>query len=244
MSVSYTHLDVYKRQALCHDWRLHFYSHASCEAWLGRFLNRLSDVIDFYSHASCEAWHITAYPTTHSSWISTHTPHARRDPETRGNNIFNNISTHTPHARRDNIFSVNDFLQSKFLLTRLMRGVTNQQSAALHKRQNFYSHASCEAWQNNWLWCGVCCYFYSHASCEAWQCWTKFTIRNLNFYSHASCEAWLLEQRGKDLREKFLLTRLMRGVTLNEAIFNYGGDDFYSHASCEAWLRVLHFRQL
>ena len=46
-----------------HDWQvlptevlpMHFYSHASCEAWhLRIYINAMDD--NFYSHASCEAW--------------------------------------------------------------------------------------------------------------------------------------------------------------------------------------------
>ena len=55
-------------------------------------------------------------------YISTHTPHARRDI-TNVNDLNDlNISTHTPHARRD---------------------VIRRLSARPHK--HFYSHASCEA---------------------------------------------------------------------------------------------------
>ena len=65
-----------------------------------------------------------------SSWlhlpipsISTHTPHARRDNLEPYSSVAIAISTHTPHARRDG--QVTDFTPSaKFLLTRLMRGVT------------------------------------------------------------------------------------------------------------------------
>ena len=148
---------------------IYFYSHASCEAW---HCPAKPDTApdDFYSHASCEAWpagwlssppHLVflltrlmrgVTPHIHAilsvpqflltrlmrgvtpsvqSWkvpdtISTHTPHARRD-------IFswyyvNNfrISTHTPHARRD----LNPPFRARL-------------------RQNFYSHASCEAWPQN-----------------------------------------------------------------------------------------------
>ena len=35
-------------------------------------------------------------------WISTHTPHARRDGTgCRNFETYSSISTHTPHARRD-----------------------------------------------------------------------------------------------------------------------------------------------
>ena len=55
-------------------------------------------------------------------FISTHTPHARRDREMQEKRTPAKISTHTPHARRDQPFS-----------------------KGLSGTSNFYSHASCEA---------------------------------------------------------------------------------------------------
>ena len=57
-------------------------------------------------------------------FISTHTPHARRDPLTYFSIHEPHISTHTPHARRDNINIHAAVVPDKFQLTRLMRGVT------------------------------------------------------------------------------------------------------------------------
>ena len=58
--------------------------------------------------------------------ISTHTPHARRDPLNSISANFEHISTHTPHARRD-IYIVERGKEYKlFQLTRLMRGVTRR----------------------------------------------------------------------------------------------------------------------
>ena len=56
--------------------------------------------------------------------ISTHTPHARRDSYSPASISRGNISTHTPHARRDDIEKFINSADDKFLLTRLMRGVT------------------------------------------------------------------------------------------------------------------------
>ena len=56
--------------------------------------------------------------------ISTHTPHARRDMGI-GRNVYTPIiSTHTPHARRDLTTVLTAAQKWIFLLTRLMRGVT------------------------------------------------------------------------------------------------------------------------
>ena len=58
-------------------------------------------------------------------FISTHTPHARRDfafSAIFGPTRF--ISTHTPHARRDGFIAASIIIRKTFQLTRLMRGVT------------------------------------------------------------------------------------------------------------------------
>ena len=57
-------------------------------------------------------------------FISTHTPHARRDLYLPMNNQPWVISTHTPHARRDVVETPVSKNFTSFLLTRLMRGVT------------------------------------------------------------------------------------------------------------------------
>ena len=56
--------------------------------------------------------------------------------------------------------------------------------------------------------------FYSHASCEAWLWSMKPQILMTNFYSHASCEAWLARAVPEHINIPFLLTRLLRGVTI------------------------------
>ena len=99
--------------------------------------------------------------------------------------------------------------------------------------------------------------FYSHASCEAWLILFKIAYGNDYFYSHASCEAWLIVILISSVRLRFLLTRLMRGVTVSAWYVEYFSSisthtpharrdiinfrkllttyNFYSHASCEAW---------
>ena len=109
--------------------------------------------------------HIT--PAARMVAISTHTPHARRDLRERIKTADRIISTHTPHARRD--YTENGFIncENEFLLTRLMRGVTEsgkyinqiisisthtpharrdrKSRRYMHSAHHFYSHASCEA---------------------------------------------------------------------------------------------------
>ena len=55
------------------------------------------------------------------------------------------ISTHTPHARRDVSPSGSERLLASFQLTRLMRGVTPDPAALGGVTPHFNSHASCEA---------------------------------------------------------------------------------------------------
>ena len=57
-------------------------------------------------------------------WISTHTPHARRDLTIAREYDGRKISTHTPHARRDDWIGFHWRQPYVFQLTRLMRGVT------------------------------------------------------------------------------------------------------------------------
>ena len=59
------------------------------------------------------------------SMISTHTPHARRDTVGEHKHTQPVISTHTPHARRDTRNSPSCLDCKGFQLTRLMRGVTS-----------------------------------------------------------------------------------------------------------------------
>ena len=125
----------------------YFNSHASCEAWpfrngfslralqfqLTRLMRGVTSwqetffhfYFHFNSHASCEAWPDAPKAVSICTFISTHTPHARRDGKFHGISIaFRCISTHTPHARRD--FSALKTDKDKL---------------------NFNSHASCEAWR-------------------------------------------------------------------------------------------------
>ena len=128
-----------------------------------------------------------------------------------GNNF--NISTHTPHARRDTRFGIKLSFYCQFQLTRLMRGVTamiREETALLristhtpHARRD-YDPLGVIEYKNN---------FNSHASCEAWRCTWTFGNTCRNFNSHASCEAWHLSISYAWYFSTFQLTRLMRGVT-------------------------------
>ena len=66
-------------------------------------------------------------------FISTHAPHARRDEKPATGTVkLSNISTHAPHARRDQRRHPYSGTAVKFLLTRLMRGATNECSTGIH----------------------------------------------------------------------------------------------------------------
>ena len=101
----------------------------------------------------------------------------------------------------------------EFLLTCLLRGMTEIADAVKKALADFYSHASCEAWQRRAGSKGAVGDFYSHASCEAW-------LQSQNIYSFIS---------------QFLLTCLLRGMTFARTKHKVIYADFYSHASCEAW---------
>ena len=168
---------------------LHFYSHASCEAWLSFQVCMLLSLY-FYSHASCEAWRQTfqVWHECHTflltrlmrgvtSWI--------REDKSPVDNFYSHasceawlqcsqtrrfgtkISTHTPHARRDLIY----------LWTRLQSQISTHTP---HARRDW---TLLRAWERR-------CDFYSHASCEAWHLILDQLTALQNFYSHASCEAW------------------------------------------------------
>ena len=99
--------------------------------------------------------------------ISTHTPHARRDPQAQSITISMAISTHTPHARRDPTPPLPEEVIKKFLLTRLMRGVTRKALSCV-KGYTISTHTP-HARRDPFLLSRVKCTanFYSHASCEA-----------------------------------------------------------------------------
>ena len=101
------------------------------------------------------------------SRISTHTPLARRDVKKRHGFKLRKISTHTPLARRDTINANEQNNEHTFLLTRLLRGVTEYDFEKIAKlwisthtplaRRDYHRTKSSDRR----------IYFYSHASCEA-----------------------------------------------------------------------------
>ena len=67
---------------------------------------------------------ITGYTLSGAIAISTHTPHAGRDPVADRMHQNECISTHTPHAGRDAVLAKLVKTEKGFLLTRPMRDVT------------------------------------------------------------------------------------------------------------------------
>ena len=59
--------------------------------------------------------------------------------------IDEKISTHTPHAGRDQFAGKAGNLLILFLLTRPMRGATNDAEIMTPGKNDFYSHAPCGA---------------------------------------------------------------------------------------------------
>ncbi len=107
-------------------------------------LFRMIQSPNFYSHASCEARPYHNIRAFLWSWISTHTPLARRDLKVLGFRRQNIISTHTPLARRDLITSMKSTksrISTHTPLARRDQSISHQFTCF----QNFYSHASCEA---------------------------------------------------------------------------------------------------
>ena len=196
--------------------------------------------------------------------ISTHTPHARRDKKLSLLMKKWQISTHTPHARRD-LKRWHGNMMCRFLLTRLMRGVTG--AIGVYEVEMQISTHTPHARRDSFL-----LYQFrqtlisTHTPHARRDCIPVYLYTLLhNFYSHASCEAWRWSKRNWRQVSRFLLTRLMRGVTdledwierkglisthtpharrdFRNWIANTGILYFYSHASCEAWrvFFIIHY---
>ena len=170
---------------------------------------------NFYSHTSCEVWHKLSQLYYYTFEISTHTPLARCDLGGFAKCVrINIISTHTPLARCD-FFSIAlvELAKVWFLLTHLLRGVTNGLSDSFEAFYHFYSHTSCEVWQRRWNLMNFDTNFYSHTSCEVWHsCLSSLLYLQQFLLTH------LLRGVTQDLYMKmknipFLLTHLLRGVT-------------------------------
>ena len=149
-------------------------------------------------------------------------------------------------------------ISTTFLLTCLLRGMTGNLAGALTQFA-ISTHMPLARHDSFWMWSrryrGN---FYSHASCEAWRRSSSVSRHICHFYSHASCEAWQHRQAGTTEQRRFLLTCLLRGMTLmskdkdpESRISTHmplarhdktyadtcpHKEYFYSHASCEAWL--------
>ena len=130
------------------------------------FINNFEDS-DFYSHASCEAWQWQS-DIDNNVWISTHTPHARRDQSLTLCIYLPIISTHTPHARRD--IKLQNIYQKNMISTH----TPHARRDGIYRRHKVYDristhtpHARRDVEITVWLHCQL--HFYSHASCEAWR---------------------------------------------------------------------------
>ena len=102
---------------------IHFYSHASYEAWLGNLVDTMGN-IHFYSHASYEAWQLWAvYRPFLIEFLLTRLIRGmtavKRKYAKEGQHFYSHASYeawHDSNAALQNLF--------QFLLTRLIRGMT------------------------------------------------------------------------------------------------------------------------
>ena len=76
--------------------------------------------------------------------VSTHMPLARHDDFEKIWDVLGWVSTHMPLARHDSLLVLEVSAHYKFLLTCLLRGMTQSQNIYSFISR-FYSHASCEA---------------------------------------------------------------------------------------------------
>ena len=195
----------------------------------------LQCVLYFYSYVSYKVWLDANYWHYYKD-ISTHMSHARRDfPVAIHFSACENFYSHAScEAWRETVLHFQ--IARPFLLTRLMRGVTVTMVVKassleflltrLMRGVTFRTVARSMSWtisthtpharrdrkgENDKAASG---HFYSHASCEAWPALEILMETEINFYSHASCEAWQQIRRNTICIVRFLLTRLMRGVTV------------------------------
>ena len=88
---------------------------------------------------------ITPFIKIFPTFVSTHMPLARHDQMLPLPSAFHPVSTHMPLARHDNDETLLTPPDYTFLLTCLLRGMTNVFSCLSTIAVSFYSHASCEA---------------------------------------------------------------------------------------------------
>ena len=128
-------------------------------------------------------------------YISTHTPHARRDRVAKFAIVDNHISTHTPHARRDLEFDpMRNF--DKTISTHTPHARRDCLTVAPRNYMQISTHTP-HARRDVILWISVSCMcnFNSHASCEAWP-FKAHTVNGKTFISthtpHARRDRWNL----------------------------------------------------
>ena len=197
--------------------------------------SRIATRWSFYSHASCEAWLPLFALKTSFFVVSTHMPLARHDNSPlrfsavlpflltcllRGMTVnASRIATrwsfysHASCEAWPCLRGINSAFKS-FLLTCLLRGMTTLRQTQLlitivSTHMPLARHDSYGLFQtvagNS---------FYSHASCEAWRACRQVQWLNDCFYSHASCEAWHWISSSVRSFIAFLLTCLLRGMTV------------------------------
>ena len=212
-----------------------FYSHASCEAWhtsichlsvavrflLTCLLRGMTILIRCLKRTGKISTHMPLARHDKELWqfvkvleISTHMPLARHDWRIYCGGLGQMISTHMPLARHDVRTIIIVAASMEFLLTCLLRGMTNPNLTAVR----------------------VCGYFYSHASCEAWHLWTRYDRRGKEFLLTCLLRGMTCRIRNHYRTSGFLLTCLLRGMTIESELRFCTFGHFYSHASCEAWL--------
>ena len=99
-----------------------------------------------------------------------------------------------------------------FLLTHLMRGATSRPDV-YYLAHNFYSRTSCEVRLRYCHKARFLVHFYSRTSCEVRPFALYRQISHMYFYSRTSCEVRLRFSDDGRVRNRFLLTHLMRGAT-------------------------------
>ena len=226
-------------------WERYFNSHASCEAWPGSS-QAVQKYWYFNSHASCEAWHLTKFLIIGIIFISTHTPHARRDRNVQ----------HTKEMQEDfnshasceawqmsrkvtlncNIFQLTRLMRGvtesrrfvpprpQFQLTRLMRGVTHTTKNTVKKLVFQLTRLMRGVTKTSVFICRKVqiSTHTPHARRDNEK--TAQIESSINFNSHASCEAWRKLEFLQRMRQQFQLTRLMRGVTRGFLIVTAEGE--------------------
>ena len=121
--------------------------------------------------------------------------------------------------------------------------MTTNQTTIKTIKNDFYSHAPCEAWLAFYGHLLICLHFYSHAPCEAWHEPPKG-----HFYEHLISTHTPLARR--DVLHLYVQMRIListhtplaRRDGVQTILFNHF-KDFYSHAPCEAWLRPYAFHR-